>query len=264
MSGADIDALPGDLLDRLVKLSRAAGDVALEYYRGGFAVRAKADTTPVTDADEASEAVIVAGLRQLTPNIPVVAEEALARGQTHWPPDSTPRLFWLVDPLDGTREFVSKNGEFSVNIGLVADRRAALGVVHAPVSGVTYGTAGRGEALIWRADGAPTPIKVRRAPTTGLVVLSSRSHGDRDALDAFLADYPVAERHILGSAIKFGVLAAGEADLYPRFGPTMEWDTCAGHAVLEAAGGALVTVSGQPLLYGKSGFRNPDFIARGG
>lgn len=264
MSGAEIDALPSDLLDRLVGLAREAGDVALKYYRGGFAVRAKADTTPVTDADEASEAVILAGLRRLTPEIPVVAEEAMAQGLTHWPLDSTPRLFWLVDPLDGTREFVSRNGEFSINIGLVADRRAALGVVHAPVSNVTYGTAGRGEAMIWRSDAAPALIKVRRAPTTGLVVVSSRSHGDRSALDAFLSDYPIAERRILGSAIKFGALAAGEADLYPRFGPTMEWDTCAGHAVLEAAGGIVVTVSGQPFLYGKPDFKNPDFIARGG
>ena len=263
MNGSAIGGLPADLLDRLVALARQAAEVALKYYRREFAVRSKSDATPVTDADEAAEAVILAGLRRLTPEIPIVAEEALARGGTRWSDVAPPRLFWLVDPLDGTREFVARNDEFSINIGLAADRRAALGVVHAPVAGVTYGTAGRGEAFVWRGDAEPTPIRARRAPTSGLVALSSRSHGDRTALDAFLSQYNVAERRILGSAIKFAAIAAGEADLYPRFGPTMEWDTCAGHAVLEAAGGAVVTAAGAPLLYGKPRFQNPDFIARG-
>jgi 3'(2'), 5'-bisphosphate nucleotidase len=264
VNGPAIGGLPADLLDRLVALARQAAEVALAYYRRDFAVRSKPDATPVTDADMASEAVILAGLRQLTPEIPVIAEEALARGETRWNDASPPRLFWLVDPLDGTREFVARNDEFSINIGLAADRRAALGVVHAPVSGITYGTAGRGEAFIWRGDAEPAPIRARPAPVSGLVVLSSRSHGDRAALDAFLSQYNIAERRMLGSAIKFGAIAAGEADLYPRFGPTMEWDTCAGHAILEAAGGVVVTAAGAPLLYGKPGFRNPDFIARGG
>ncbi len=255
--------LPPDLLDRLVTLARQAAEVALEFYRGEFAVRSKSDATPVTDADEASEAVILTGLRTITPDIPIIAEEALARGEARWSDGAPPRLFWLVDPLDGTREFVAKNGEFSINIGLAADRCAALGVVHAPVAGVTYGTSGRGEAFIWRGDAGPAPIRARRAPVSGLVALSSRSHGDRTALDAYLSEYNVAERRALGSAIKFGAIAAGEADLYPRFGPTMEWDTCAGHAILEAAGGAVLTAAGKPLLYGKPGFKNPDFIARG-
>ncbi len=250
------------LLPEIVALAHAAGDVALRIYSGDFAVQTKSDTSPLTLADEDSEKVILAGLARLVPQIPAVSEEAVARGEAGQWSEAPPR-FWLVDPLDGTREFVSRNGEFSINIALIADRRPVLGVVHAPVPAVTWAAAGPGTAAVWRQGQPPQPIHTRRTPSAGAVVLESRSHGDRSVLDAYLAETKVAERRPCGSALKFGVLAEGEADLYPRFGPTMEWDTAAGHAVLDAAGGSIETLSGKLLLYGKPGFRNPDFIAHG-
>lgn len=248
------------LLPDVAALARAASVKILQIYNVPFAVRDKADTTPVTDADEVSEALILEGLRRLTPDIPAVAEEALARGEIRI--EQPPQRFWLVDPLDGTREFVSRNGEFSVNIGLVIDRRAVLGVLHAPVLNRTWWGAGS-QAMARQGDGTPAAIRARRMPATGAVAVQSRSHGDRAAVEGFAGEHGVAEIRIQGSAIKFGLLAEGSADLYPRFGKTMEWDTCAGHAILEAAGGRVETVAGGPLLYGKPGFRNPDFVARG-
>jgi 3'(2'), 5'-bisphosphate nucleotidase len=248
------------LLPEIVALARDAGKIVMRVYSGAFDVRAKKDATPVTVADEQSEALILAGLKTLTPDIPAASEEQVsAAGGWQTPP----ALFWLVDPLDGTREFASRNGEFSVNIGLVEGRKPILGVVHGPTSDVTWAAAGPGTAAVWRGTAAPKPIRARRTPPEGAIVLASRSHGDTAALDAFLAEHKVAGRKQSGSALKFGLLAEGEADLYPRFGPTMEWDTAAGHAVLDAAGGRIETVSGAPLLYGKPGLRNPDFIAWG-
>jgi 3'(2'), 5'-bisphosphate nucleotidase len=250
------------LLPDIVALARAAGDVALRWYNDkDCAVRAKADESPVTDADEASEAVILAGLKRLTPNIPVVSEEATSRGETDAGCHDA-RYFWLVDPLDGTREFVGRSGEFAVNIGLIEDRKPVLGVLHGPVSGVSYFSDGV-SAQMRRGDAAIETIHARRAPANGLVVVSSRSHGDKSALAAYLEDYKIAARKISGSALKFGLLACGEADLYPRLGKTMEWDTAAGHAILNAAGGDVRTLAGHELLYGKPGFKNPDFVARG-
>lgn len=256
MNPADL----ASLLPDVTVLARAASAKILEIYNAPFAVRDKADTSPVTDADEVSEALIVAGLRRLTPDIPAVAEEALARGAIKV--DQPPSRFWLVDPLDGTREFVSRNGEFSVNIGLVVDRRPVLGVLHAPVLGRTWWGTGSG-AMVQQDGGAPEAIRARRVPATGAVAVQSRSHGDKAAVEGFSGEHGVSEIRIHGSAVKFGFLAEGSADLYPRFGQTMEWDTCAGHAILEAAGGRVETIAGGPLLYGKPGFRNPDFIARG-
>jgi 3'(2'), 5'-bisphosphate nucleotidase len=257
-----IARLQSDLLPAVVALARAAGDVALRFYVDKSAtVRAKDDRSPVTDADDASEAVILEGLRKLTPDIPVVSEEATARGETKLG-ETLPVTFWLVDPLDGTREFVNRTGEFAVNIGLIHERRPVLGVLRGPILGVSY-FADAGGAYVQHGEAAPQKIRARRAPDAGLAVLSSRSHGDKAALAAYLEDYNVAQKKIMGSALKFGLIAAGEADLYPRLGPTMEWDTAAGHAILNAAGGQLTTLSGQELLYGKPGFRNPDFVARG-
>jgi 3'(2'), 5'-bisphosphate nucleotidase len=256
LSDSDLAAL----LPEIVALARAAGQVVMKVYAGEFDVRAKKDATPVTVADEQSETLILAGLKRLTPHIPAASEEQVsASGVWKEPP---PR-FWLVDPLDGTREFASRNGEFSINIGLVEGGKPVLGAVHGPTSDVTWAAAGPGSAAVWRGSAAPKPIRARRIPPEGAVVLASRSHGDRAALDAFLGEHKVAGLRQSGSALKFGVLAEGEADLYPRFGPTMEWDTAAGHAVLNAAGGRIETLSGGPLLYGKSALRNPDFIAWG-
>ncbi len=251
------------LVAPLIELARAAARAALSHYGPNPAARRKADGTPVTDADEASEAAILAGLARLTPDIPVVSEERIASGHAPFATAEIPRQFWLVDPLDGTREFVARNGEFAINIGLVADRYPVFGLLLAPVSGTVWSCDGAGRAFRLTAQGRREPIRARAAPATGITIVSSRSHGDDAALDAFAGDYPRAERRRLGSAQKFGLLASGEADLYPRFGPTSEWDTCAGQAILETAGGRVVTLAGARLSYGKPGFRNPDFIASG-
>jgi 3'(2'), 5'-bisphosphate nucleotidase len=246
------------LLPEIVALAERAGALILEHYRGDVAVRAKADASPVTVADEAAEALIVEGLARLTPATLVVAEETVAGGHV---PELDERPFWLVDPLDGTKEFLSRNGEFTVNIALIEGREPVLGVVLAPALGkVWWGARGRGAML--RAEGKERPIAARRRPAGGLIAVASRSHID-PATEAFLDRAGVAERISAGSSLKFCLIAEGRADLYPRFGPTMEWDTAAGHAVLAAADGRVTTKDGAPFTYRKPGFRNPEFIAYG-
>ncbi len=248
-------------LDAVAHIVRAAGALVMDIYRRGFAVQHKADASPVTEADEKAEALIVPALRALAPDIPVVAEEMAARGQA----DAIGRCFWLVDPLDGTKEFISRNGEFTVNIALVVDGRPLLGVVGAPALGphgrIYAGVVGQG-AWIEDEQGR-RPLRTRAVPAAGLCVVASRSHGDEAALDRLLAGRRVAQRVNAGSSLKLCLLAAGEADLYPRLGRTMEWDIAAGHAVLAAAGGAVHTLQGVDLRYGKPGFENPHFIATG-
>jgi 3'(2'), 5'-bisphosphate nucleotidase len=248
----------GRLLPEIVTLAECAGAVILEHYQEGVAVRAKADASPVTVADEAAEAVILEGLAKLTPEIPVVAEETVAAGHV---PELDEGRFWLVDPLDGTKEFLSRNGEFTVNIALVEGREPVLGVVLAPALGQVWWGA-RGQGAMTRNGGAAHPIAVRSRPASGAIAVASRSHRDAET-EAFLDREGVAERISAGSSLKFCLVAEGKADIYPRFGPTMEWDTAAGHAVLAAAGGRVTTRDGAPFLYRKPGFRNPGFIARG-
>jgi 3'(2'), 5'-bisphosphate nucleotidase len=248
----------GEVLESLAAIARSAGDAILEVYATDFAVAGKADASPVTEADRRAEAIIVARLAELTPDVPVVAEEAVAAGGT---PDVSGR-FWLVDPLDGTKEFVSRNGEFTVNIALVEDGRPVLGVVLAPALQRLYAGATGDGAVVEDAAGR-RPIACRAEPAEGLTVVASRSHGDAAALDAFLAGRKVAASTSAGSSLKFCLVAAGEADLYPRLGRTMEWDTAAGQAVLAAAGGRVTDLSGAELGYGKPGFENPHFVALG-
>ena len=244
------------LLQAVIDITRRAGDLILQVYATDFAVRGKTDASPVTEADERAEALIVPALQMLAPEVPVVAEEAVAGG-------ATPEIgdwFWLVDPLDGTKEFISRNGEFTVNIALVHQGAPVLGVVLAPALGRLFaGVAGQG-AFVEDGTGR-RPIRCRAVPDAGLTVVASRSHGDAAALDAFLAGRTVASLVNAGSSLKLCLVAAGEADLYPRLGRTMEWDIAAGHAVLAAAGGQVQTLQGQPLRYGKAGFDNPHFSA---
>ncbi|MEX2615056.1 MAG: 3'(2'),5'-bisphosphate nucleotidase CysQ [Alphaproteobacteria bacterium] len=248
------------LLPAIVAAAHDAGATIMAVYATDFSVDRKEDDSPVTEADTRAEAIIIPALQALTPEYPVVAEEAASRGEM---PKIGDAPFWLVDPLDGTKEFLNRNGEFTVNIALVVNRVPVLGVIYAPALGVTYaGVVGVGATRT--ADGAAaTPIAIRDVPDAGVTVLASRRHGDRDTLEAFLKGRPLAGIRNAGSSLKFCLLAAGEADVYPRFGPTMEWDTAAGHAILLAAGGRVTTEDGEPLLYGKDPLLNPSFIAWG-
>jgi 3'(2'), 5'-bisphosphate nucleotidase len=252
------------MLEELAALARQAGQVVMAVYASDFAVRGKVDASPVTEADERAEAVILAGLARIAPDIPVVAEESVAAGHT---PDVSGGRFWLVDPLDGTKEFISRNGEFTVNIALIDQGRPVAGVVLAPAVGGPAGRlfAGAAGAGAWVEDGqGRRAIRCRAAPADGLTVVASRSHGDAAALDAFLAGRRVARLTNAGSSLKLCLLAEGAADLYPRHGRTMEWDIAAGHAVLAAAGGEVWRIDGSaPLAYGKPGFENPHFYAVG-
>lgn len=247
-----------DLLEAVVVLARRAGEAVLQIYATDFKVDVKHDASPVTAADALAEERILHGLAIVAPGVPVVSEEATASHRL--PP--TGERFWLVDPLDGTKEFVSRNGEFTVNIALIEQGEPILGVVAAPALGKIYaGASGAGAFLEER--GARRKIACRHPPADGLTVVSSRSHGDRQALEAFLADRHVATSVFAGSSLKFCLIAAGQADLYPRLGRTMEWDTAAGHAVLDAAGGHVTLLAGAPLSYGKQQFENPHFVASG-
>ncbi|MDE2371415.1 MAG: 3'(2'),5'-bisphosphate nucleotidase CysQ [Burkholderiales bacterium] len=249
---------PLDLLASIEAIARAAGDVIMAVYGGGFEVRSKSDASPVTEADERAEALIVPALRALTPAWPVVAEEAAARGEA----PAAAAHFWLVDPLDGTREFVTRNGEFTVNIALIEQGLPVLGVVFVPAQDRLYGGAvGQGAWCV--EHGERRALRCRAAPADGATLATSRSHGDEQALAQWLQGRAVGARLAAGSSLKFGLVAAGLADLYPRLGRTMEWDTAAGHAVLRAAGGEVVDLQGRVLRYGKPGYENPHFVAHG-
>ena len=258
MSTSDLRSL----LEIARRAAHRAGVAILEVYDSADApsVRQKADDSPVTRADERAEAIIVEILRAEAAGIPIIAEETAEREGL---PGAPPPRFWLVDPLDGTKEFLRRNGEFTVNIALVEGDRPVLGVVHVPALGETFAAAGAGTATRQRGDAAPQAIAARPVPPRGAVVVHSRSHENNEMLEAYLATLDAPTARVSGSAIKFGLIAASEADLYPRFGPTMEWDTAAGQAVLEAAGGSVTMPDGAPFRYGKAGFRNAGFFARG-
>jgi 3'(2'), 5'-bisphosphate nucleotidase len=243
------------LLPEIVALADRAGAVILEHYHGDVVVRAKADASPVTVADEAAEAVILARLAELTPEIPVVAEETVAAGHV---PDLDDGPFWLVDPLDGTKEFLSRNGEFTVNIALIEGDAPVLGVVYAPAIDALY-VSGRGLGASKYAPGAGAQrlSSVPAAPGTPLIVAESRSHPSPE-LEAYLATIPVARRISAGSSLKFCLVAEGAADIYPRFGPTMEWDTAAGDCVFRYSGRDGERAS--PLRYNTPDLRNPSFV----
>jgi 3'(2'), 5'-bisphosphate nucleotidase len=247
----------GQWLDALAQIARDAGQVILAIYQTDFSSRGKEDASPVTEADEKAEEVITAALLALTPDIPIVAEEAVSAGHIPQVGDR----FWLVDPLDGTKEFINRNGEFTVNIALIEHGKPTLGVVLAPALGRLFaGHVGHGAYV--EDEKGRRPIRCRAVPAEGLTVVASRSHGDAAALDQFLAGRKVAALANAGSSLKLCLVAAGEADLYPRLGRTMEWDIAAGHAVLSAAGGRVETLAGVELGYGKPGFDNPHFVAR--
>jgi len=246
------------LLDLATKLAWQAAELILSIRARGFATTHKADRSAVTDADHAAEKLITAGLRAATPLIPIVAEEEIAAG--HVPRAAA--MSWFVDPLDGTRDFAAGRDTFCVNIGLVRDGAPLLGAVAIPASAEMFG--GLVGVGAFKQDAAGRrPIRTRAVPETGLAVVANRRFEDDPQLRAFLAGRKVASVTHIGSAIKVCRVAEGVADLYARFGRTMEWDTAAPHAVLLAAGGRVSALDGSPLLYGKAGWANPGFLVQG-
>ncbi|WP_416896522.1 MAG: 3'(2'),5'-bisphosphate nucleotidase CysQ [Minwuia sp.] len=256
------------LAEALVQITEEAGHAILEIYGTDFDAKTKDDSSPVTEADERAEAIILERLAELGTGIPVVAEESVAAGRV---PDISGGRFFLVDPLDGTKEFISRNGEFTVNIALIQNGAPTLGAVHLPALDQSYWGYGKGNAFRRSGAGAAEAIRVRPVDHDGYVVVASRSHRD-SATDDYLKDVPVLELVSAGSSLKLCRVAEGKADMYPRLGRTMEWDIAAGHAVLAAAGGLVQVIEGgdvrgdvgKPLSYGKPGFENPFFVARGG
>jgi 3'(2'), 5'-bisphosphate nucleotidase len=248
-----------ELREACIELSLAAGRAIMAVYAQDFAVEHKDDDSPLTQADLASHRIIVEGLRRLAPDIPVLSEED---ADIPWSVRRAWTRHWLVDPLDGTREFVKKNGEFTVNIALVEDGRPVLGVVYAPVFDyLLHAESGAGASL--REGGRDIDVGTRRPATVPLRVAASRSHLDPRTAAA-LERMGDCERHGLGSSLKFCRIAEGRIDVYPRFGPTSEWDTAAAQCVLEAAGGVVLRLDGEPLDYNrKESILNPDFIALG-
>lgn len=260
--------LPPDFLSRLAAIAADAGRIIMRHYADGTDVRHKDDRSPVTAADEEAEALILKALAHHFPAIPVISEEASANGIQ---PD-TGEEFFLVDPLDGTREFISKNGEFTVNIALIRDGAPVAGVVYAPALSALYGGSMQGGSwLLTHAPQSGSPamaharaIAARPVPHKGLIAVASRSHRDA-ATDQWLGGHDIGDFRAAGSSLKFCLIAEGKADVYPRLGRTMEWDTAAGHAVLASAGGTVETLDGTPLTYGKraDGYANPHFVAWG-
>lgn len=245
------------LLSPLRDIALAAGDAIMEIYRTDFEVMDKADESPLTAADLAAHRIILEGLRGLTPDLPVLSEES---ADIPWEERRRWDSYWLVDPLDGTKEFIKQNGEFTVNIALIQDHRPVVGVVHAPALDVTYlGCEGVG-ARRQRDDQPPEDIRVAAPGREPVFVVASRSHrGDR--LGGFLDRLGEHEVVSIGSSLKFCLVAAGDADLYPRLGPTCEWDTAAGHCVAAAAGATVVDLKGQPLRYNtRESYLNPEFM----
>lgn len=252
---------PAELLDRICMIAREAGEVIMPYFESDDLItHRKSDRSQVTAADRAAETLIIGALSKLTPGTPIVAEEAVEAGHV---PDVAGKSFWLVDPLDGTKEFIQRIPEFTVNIALVENGQPVLGVVYAPASNLLYAGMVPGGAFV-EEHGERRAISARRVDPDGITVALSRTYGSGVELDRFLQHYRVTKQVLAGSSIKFCLVARGEADVYPRYGGSMEWDTAAGHAVVSAAGGSVREIEdGPPLVYGKPGFRNPNFIVWG-
>lgn len=248
-----------DLMEQIGNLAKSAGKEIMKIYSTDFTVETKADNSPVTEADRIAEELIMRGLREgVTSQYPIIGEEDFAAGTS---PSIGSGPFWLVDALDGTKSFVSKSDEFTVNIALIDGGIPALGVVHAPALGDTY-WGSRSGAFSEHAGESSKTISCRLPGDDGLVVVASRNHRSPE-LEEYIATLDVKSSTSAGSSLKFCLVAAGFADIYPRLGRTMEWDTAAGHAVVLAAGGSVNKLDGSPLAYAKAGFENPHFIVRG-
>ena len=260
MNASEHSAAPSSLLEPVAGLARAAGEKILAIYDSDFTIEEKADRSPLTEADLASHHAIVAGLKELTPGVPILSEESSSLSYAE---RSLWQRYWLVDPLDGTREFIKRNGEFTVNIALIEGGVPVLGVVHVPVSGVSY-LACRGRGALKQEPGRkPRPIKVRKLADGPVMVVGSRSHRG-DSLNRFLENLGEHEMVGMGSSLKLCLVAEGAADIYPRLGPTSEWDTAAAQCVVEQAGGHVTDTDMQPLRYNtKDSLLNPYFLVFG-
>jgi 3'(2'), 5'-bisphosphate nucleotidase len=247
-----------ELLDDIARAAREAGEAILEIVRAGFDIEHKRDSSPVTDADRAAELIILAALARAAPGVPVIAEEEVAAGRIPAHGDT----YFLVDPLDGTKEFIRGGDDYTVNIGLIEDGKPRLGVVFSPARRTLHsGLVGVGAWL--EDDGQGRPIGTRERGDR-LVAVASKSHFTQNTADYLEATVGLCEHVSIGSSLKFCIVAEGQADLYPRLSPTSEWDTAAGHAVLLAAGGRVDGPDGGPLAYGKQAFLNRGFIATAG
>jgi len=256
---------PGALCNMVRRIAVDAGEVTLKYFEmaGDSHIEEKDDGSPVTLADREAETLIQMTLEQITPGIPIVGEEAASLGKA---PENFDRdgYFWIVDPLDGTKEFIGGGGDYTVNIALVYKGEPILGVVYAPAKGEMYAGYGLGTAVRWNEEtNTEKQISVRKNPAGGLVVVASKSHGDENKLDKFLDKFKIDKLVKRGSSLKMCIIANGKADIYPRFGPTCEWDTAAADAVLRSAGGVITDLDGNPLKYGGADpkWLNPEFIA---
>ena len=247
-------------IEILLDICREAGSAIMDVYRGDIQVDTKQDQSPLTDADRASHDIIVKRLRENFPEIPILSEEGRDisfEARSCW------EQFWLVDPLDGTKEFIKKNGEFTVNIALIEENRPVLGVIYVPAKNLLYWGGEEQPAMLQTGFAPPRPIQARKVDSQeGLTVVMSRSHPSPELQD-YLTGICIAEKLPVGSSLKFCVIAEGRADLYPRLGSTMEWDIAAGHAILEAAGGQVRKVDGGRLAYNKRDLLNPHFVASG-
>tara|TARA_B100000686_G_C16795546_1_gene982034 strand:- start:2329 stop:3111 length:783 start_codon:yes stop_codon:yes gene_type:complete len=248
------------ILESITDIADQAGELILEIYRTDFNVRKKLDNSPVTEADERAEAFILPALRQLLPGVPAIGEESVSQNREENIQGNT---FWLVDPVDGTKEFLRRSGEFTVNIALIENKQPILGVVAAPAKKTSYRAHGKYTTERRQNNSPWKRINARKVPLAGAVIVSSRSHGNQKEIDSLLNGLKVQQQKTAGSSLKFCMVAEGEADIYPRYGPTSEWDTAAGHAILFGAGGTVNVLGGKKLLYGKKSWKNPEFIARG-
>ncbi len=247
------------LMEQIGDLAKRAGNEIMKIYNTDFAVETKADSSPVTEADQIAEDLITRGIQEgLTASYPIIGEEAFAAGKV---PGTGSGPFWLVDALDGTKSFIQKNDEFTVNIALIESGQPVLGVVHAPALGDTYWGSRCGAFGEHKGEDTRM-ISCRQPDKDGMVVVASRNHRSPE-LEDYIFGLNVKSSASAGSSLKFCLVATGAADIYPRLGRTMEWDIAAGHAVLVAAGGSVRKLDDTPMTYGKPGFENPDFIARG-
>lgn len=243
--------------ETVTEIAIKASKAVMAVYATDFTAEHKEDNSPVTLADIEAHKIISPALRELTPDIPVISEEG------RQPMVDATQRFWLVDPLDGTKSFIRKDGQFTVNIALIENRRPVFAVMTVPAAQDVYlGIHDAGAFKRKFENGDWKPIKTRQVGSKGLAIVASKSHRSA-SLEEWLEPFTIAEAVSAGSALKFALVAEGKADLYPRMGPTMEWDTAAGHCILEAAGGYLYDLEGQPFLYGKEGYKNGGFVASG-